>query len=180
MHPAVKILPNYSYEDYILWEGRWELIDGIPYAMSPSPTPKHQRISSQLQYLLIDALNSANCEDCKVYDFLDYKTSEHTVVQPDILIVCNEIKKKYLDFPPSLVVEILSPSTAMKDRNNKFSIYQSQGINYYLMVDPEKEETEIYQLQDEKYALLDNSTNNVDLDLATGCNIQLNLDLIWK
>ncbi|HJY21679.1 MAG TPA: hypothetical protein VJ279_02270 [Hanamia sp.] len=32
---AVKIQPYYTYKDYCAWEGRWELIDGIPFAMSP-------------------------------------------------------------------------------------------------------------------------------------------------
>ena len=39
---AIKLLPHYTYEDYCNWEGRWELIDGIPFAMSPAPTPRHQ------------------------------------------------------------------------------------------------------------------------------------------
>jgi hypothetical protein len=38
-----KILPHYTYEDYCRWEGQWELIDGIPYAMSPMPRPQHQK-----------------------------------------------------------------------------------------------------------------------------------------
>ncbi|HSV11108.1 MAG TPA: hypothetical protein VLI68_10085 [Hanamia sp.] len=35
---AVKLLPHYTYEDYCHWEGRWEVIDGIPYAMIPAPS----------------------------------------------------------------------------------------------------------------------------------------------
>ena len=42
MSSVIKILPYYTYEDYCHWEGRWELIDGIPYAMSPAPNPIHQ------------------------------------------------------------------------------------------------------------------------------------------
>jgi hypothetical protein len=48
MSSAVKILPYYTYEDYVQWEGKWELIDGIPYAMSPAHTPK---ASNYCQYL---------------------------------------------------------------------------------------------------------------------------------
>jgi hypothetical protein len=44
MAGAIKILPHYTYSDYEQWEGQWELIDGIPYAMSPLPVPKHQKI----------------------------------------------------------------------------------------------------------------------------------------
>jgi len=45
-------LPHYTYEDYSNWEGRWELIQGIPYAMSPSPSYTHQRISQKIARLL--------------------------------------------------------------------------------------------------------------------------------
>jgi hypothetical protein len=48
MSSPVKILPHYTYADYVQWEGQWELIDDIPYAMSPSPVPKHQRIANNL------------------------------------------------------------------------------------------------------------------------------------
>ena len=48
MKIAHKDLPNYTYKDYCQWQGRWELIDGIPYAMSPMPVPKHQRIAANI------------------------------------------------------------------------------------------------------------------------------------
>jgi hypothetical protein len=48
MGNAGKILPHYTYDDYVHWEGKWELIDGIPYAMSPAPVPKHQVVSNNL------------------------------------------------------------------------------------------------------------------------------------
>ena len=126
MGNAVKILPHYTYEDYKQWEGRWELIEGVPYAMSPQPVPNHQRIAANLTSEFISALR--NCKKCAVYQPIDYKISEETILQPDMLIVCEPIYKKYLDFPPSLVVEILSPSTALKDRHTKFEIYQLQNI----------------------------------------------------
>ena len=45
---ALKNIPHYTYEDYCRWEGQWELIDGIPYAMSPAPRPEHQAIATNL------------------------------------------------------------------------------------------------------------------------------------
>jgi hypothetical protein len=56
MGHAQRILPSYTYDDYAHWEGRWELIDGIPFAMSPLPSPKHQRIASELRFQLRDAI----------------------------------------------------------------------------------------------------------------------------
>ena len=83
----------YSYKDYVQWEGRWELIDGIPYAMSPAPTPKHQMIANTLGALFYLALK--NCKHCKAYQFVDFKIAEHTVVQPDISILCRPALLSY-------------------------------------------------------------------------------------
>ncbi|HZH65515.1 MAG TPA: hypothetical protein VEY10_11550 [Flavisolibacter sp.] len=60
MSGAVKILPYYTYEDYVQWEGKWELIDGIPHAMSPAPTPKHQIIANTLGALFFFPRKSAS------------------------------------------------------------------------------------------------------------------------
>src|SRR5689334_2550335 len=109
MSGAVKILPYYTYEDYVQWEGKWELIDGIPYAMSPSATPKHQIIANTLGALFYIALK--NCKHCKAAQATDFKIAEDTVVQPDLAVLCRPTDKKFIDFPPALVVEILSPST---------------------------------------------------------------------
>jgi Uma2 family endonuclease len=149
MSGAVKILPHYTYADYEQWDGQWELIEGIPYAMSPLPVPQHQRIAARLTTEF--SVQFRNCQACTVYQPLDYRVTEDTIVQPDMLVVCNEITKKYLDFPPELVAEILSPATALKDRHSKYSIYESQAIRYYLIISPETEEVEVYELENNKY-----------------------------
>ena len=146
-----KILPHYTYDDWLHWEGRWELIEGHPIAMSPTPIPSHQRVAAELITELTLALRKTKCKHCHVYDPLDYKISEDTILEPDILIVCGEIKKKYLDFPPILVVEILSPSTALKDRHTKYEFYEQQGVKYYLIVDADKKTIEVYELKGKVY-----------------------------
>ena len=130
MSVAHKYLPHYTYEGYCQWEGNWEVIDGIPYAMSPSPVPLHQLVNMNLGATFVNALKKG-CEKCKVYMPIDWKVTEDTIVQPDLLIVCKEIQKKFLDFPPVLVVEIISPSSAFNDRNLKKEIYLSQKVKYY-------------------------------------------------
>ncbi len=107
-------MPHYTYEDYCQWEGRWELIDGIPYAMSPAPHPTHQWLDMNIGAEFLNAIRKAKCKHCKVYDFIDVKVQEDTIVQPDISIVCKPISKKFLDFPAALVIEVLSPSTGFK------------------------------------------------------------------
>jgi Uma2 family endonuclease len=178
---AVKLLPHYTYEDYCNWEGRWELIDGIPYAMSPAPSPRHQWIVVNVVSELREAIKKSNCTHCKVYDFVDVKVEEDTIVQPDASLICKPIHKRFVDFPPTLVVEILSESTALKDRITKFAIYEKFGIKYYLIVDPEKETVEIYSLQDSKYTLQDLAPENAfTFFLTDDCNFDIIVKNFWE
>lgn len=173
-----KIIPHYTYKDYVQWQGHWELIEGYPIAMSPLPIPQHQQLSADLIYEFKDQLKK-KCKDCKVYSPLDYKVSEDTTIQPDVLIVCGNIKKPYLDFPPVLTIEILSPSTTLRDRNTKYLIYQEQGIKYYLIVDADKKIIEIYQLINGRYEVQP-YVNGFEFQLSDECKISPLLDNIWE
>lgn len=159
------------------WEGQWELIDGIPYAMSPLPVPKHQWLGGTLLTEFRIALRS--CGQCKPYQPIDYRVTDDTILQPDMLVVCGEITKKYLDFPPALVAEILSPSTALKDKHSKFSIYEKQGIPYYIIISPETEEIEIYQLAGGLYTLSTKGKNFTCSFSFGACSANVNFGEIW-
>lgn len=89
-----------------------------------------------------------------MYAFIDIKKADDTLLQPGAVVIYKHISKPFLDFPATIVVEVRSPSTAIKDRNNKFYIYPSQKISYYLIIDADKNEIEIYHLKDDgKYQL---------------------------
>lgn len=182
MSSAIKILPHYTYEDYCAWEGRWELIDGIPFAMSPAPSPNHQWVSSNIKGELRTSIKKSGCTNCKVYDFIDIKVSENTILQPDAVVVCKDITKPFLDFPAALVVEILSPSTAIKDRNSKFYIYEEQKIPYFIMVDPIKKEIEVYHLNDDGKYQLENISNAepYTFHLDSDCVASVLLTNMWE
>jgi Uma2 family endonuclease len=179
MPASIKILPHYTYDEYKNWEGKWELIEGIPHAMSPAPNIKHQRTSGNLYIELALALRTSNCS-CQVYQPIDYKISEDTVVQPDLLILCKQPKEAaYLNFPPSLVVEILSPSTAHKDRITKYELYEQQKIPYYLIVDIDKKLVEIYVLNNHGRYELKKHEDNFQFELDNNCLIQVSFRNIW-
>lgn len=178
MSNAIKILPHYTYDDYVAWEGKWEVIDGVPYAMSPAPVPRHQIISNNLGAEF--RMQLKNCKKCQVSQPVDYVVAEDIILQPDILVICKPITKKFLDFPPSLVTEILSPSTALKDRHSKYSIYESQGIPYYIIIDPDKNEAEVYQLSDDKkYRLAVQGKDFVHKFDIEGCPAEIDFKEIW-
>ena len=131
---ADKIIPHYTYDDWVHWEGKWELIEGHPIAMSPTPVPAHQRVAAELRTELLLSLRKVNCKKCRVYDPVDYKISNDTILVPDVLIICGEIKKKYLDFslmeiqnlhtfiyPPNLIIKYtlsLGQNTAFQNSNS--------------------------------------------------------------
>lgn len=91
MSDAIRILPHYTFREYSQWEGQWELIDGIPYAMSPQPVPRHQKIAANM--LIEFGIPLKKCSSCAVYSPIDYLVSDDTILQPDMLVVCKEIKK---------------------------------------------------------------------------------------
>ena len=150
MSIAEKYRPHYTYDDYCLWEGRWELIEGMPYATSPAPNLRHQWIATELGAKFSIALKG--CKNCRVYQPIDWKIKENTVVQPDLSIICKPVNTNlYLDFPPGLVIEILSPSTAQKDRREKFELYELQQVKYYLIIDPAFKKVEVFEFISTNY-----------------------------
>lgn len=142
-------LPHYTYEDYRQWEGRWELIEGIPYSMTPSPSILHQYISQKIARILDEALE--HCPSCQALLPVDWKISEDTVVQPDNLVLCYPATGQYLTRAPSVIFEILAPSTRDKDEKLKFRLYEQQGVAYYCIVDPEQLTIRFFELLDGRY-----------------------------
>ena len=145
---------SYTYEDYCTWDDdkRWELIDGIAYAMSPAPSLRHQGISMNLSRIFSNYLIG---KKCKVYAspidvILNPKDKADTVVQPDLIIVCDSSKldgKKACKGAPDMVVEILSPSTSKKDRIKKLKKYKDAGVREYWIIDPEATSIEVLILR---------------------------------
>ncbi len=173
----IDYLPRYTYKDYEQWEGRWELIEGIPYAMSPQPGIEHQRVSqrigAQLESLLED------CEKCFALLPVDWKIDDETVLQPDNLVVCGNVEGKYLTQPPVLIFEILSPTTAFKDRNIKYRIYELQGVKYYVMVDIDAKVAEVFELINGEYRKIKDAQEATVTFEINGCKIDFDFSKIW-
>lgn len=170
-------LPHYRYADYKLWEGDWELIEGIPYAMTPSPVLKHQQITQKIAWQLEDRLS--DCTRCQPLPALDWIISDDTVVQPDNLVICHKPEGDFLTRSPALIFEILSPSTSKKDRVTKFHLYEREGVLYYCLVDPDNRVTKIYRLVQGSYikeADVDTETHEFDLG---ECSLPLDFSKIW-
>ncbi len=171
--------PDYTYDDYAQWEGDWELIDGQAWAMAPAPSVEHQSLSLAIAQVLKSALK--HCRHCKALMEVDYKVDEYTTLRPDVLVACGiERGALYVDETPEIVVEVLSPSTADKDRKVKFAIYRDNGVKYYVMVDPSRENVEVYRLESGEYVLVHEGKEFETTFLFDECSIVFDSSAIWE
>lgn len=179
MSVSNRFLPNYSVDDYSQWKGDWELLDGIPVAMTPSASGNHQRVATRLTGALFNALQAKNCSQCELFYEIDWHVDNHTVVRPDIVIVCGKRVEKYLDYAPALVIEILSSSTAEKDRTVKLQLYEQQGVKYYLIADPDTKSIVLHRLISKQY-VQEEPVNVYTFELDDSCSIPLDTDCIFS
>ncbi len=173
----IDYIPRYTYKDYMQWEGRWELIDGVAYAMSPQPSIKHQHVSGKIHTQLSEALKE--CIGCLALLPVDWKINENTVVQPDNLVTCRKEEGDFLSSPPEIIYEILSPSTAFKDKNIKYKIYESEGVKYYVIVDIDAKVAEVFELIDGNYTKIKNAQDVVVTFDIGKCKIDFDFAKIW-
>jgi Uma2 family endonuclease len=144
---------RYTWTDYRTWpdDERWEIIGGRAYAMSPSPGFRHQAVSAELAAALVEQFRGKPCRP--ICAPIDVRLSEADVVQPDILVVCNEeqIKQTHIEGAPALVVEIVSPSSELRDRHDKLALYARFGVKEYWIVTPFPSLVEVYRLDGDSY-----------------------------
>ena len=171
---AQKILPNYTYTDYLRWKRRWEIIDGIAFNLKDSFFPIHQRVSSKVGSLFSNLLSKDL--NYHIYLPIDLLISENTVVNPDLLIICEEVKGQYYDKAPELVVEIISPSSRLKDTITKYDLYEQFGIKYYVIVDPENNSVKCYQLTENLYKEIEAPYEFI---ISDSCKINVNFNNIF-
>jgi len=169
---------SYTAADYRRWEGHWELIDGIAYAMVPSPTFSHQAlglaISRQLDEMLED------CPHCHVLYKIDVQFSDATVVRPDVIVICHDPEGEWITRAPELVFEILSPQTARRDEIIKFQLYRDEGVAWYSIVYPELRKAKVWQLRDGEYRKVgDFHHERLRFDLPQ-CTFEFDFSRIWR
>jgi len=151
----------YTIEDYRKWEGDWELIYGMPYAMSPFAKPYHQLISSKIVSELINKLK--RCPKCKALMEAEIAISKDTVLRPDIMVYCDEIKDM-LTKTPTIVFEVVSKSTIKRDEVIKKEIYEKEGVKYYILVYPDEKRAKVYQNNFGRFVKIDDIEGNEKIE----------------
>ena len=121
--------------------------------MSPSTSTNHSRIASNITMLFKMYLKGKKCEVFQ--DNIDLHLSEKDIVIPDMMVVCNKgvVRSDGIYGAPNLIVEILSPSTAKKDKGKKKILYEKYSISEYWIVSPEEMSVEVNVLKEGKYEI---------------------------
>jgi len=163
MGPLARMLDDrFTYGDYLTWDDdeRWELIDGVPYNMSPAPLVAHQRILGALHLEFGNWFKGKGCQvffapfDVRLPEADESDDLIETVVQPDLAVVCDKMKldKAGCRGAPDLIIEILSPGTAHKDLKVKRDRYERAGVREYWIVNPGERSVMIFtRNKDDRY-----------------------------
>lgn len=146
---------RHTYADYCAWptDERWELIDGVAYAMGPAPFRLHQKALGNIFRQAADALEGKTCEayiapfDVRLPKGDEQDEALDTVVQPDLSVVCDltKLNDKGCRGAPDWIVEVLSPATASHDHVTKRALYERTGVREFWLVHPTDRIATIYR-----------------------------------
>jgi Uma2 family endonuclease len=159
---------------------RLELVNG-EVAVSPSPTPEHSNVDTELRSLIHQHVKAHRLG--KVFGDVDTIFGELDVRRPDIVFFSTKrlklVTKKAFLGPPDLCVEIISPSSSSVDRVDKFEQYESGGVLHYWMIDPRDRSIEGYTLHRGRYELSGRGQGSATVTLPPFPALKIMLGQLW-
>ncbi len=191
MSLARKQKRGHSYSDYLTWNEseRCELIDGAVYDMTPAPSRRHQKISGELFGQFWAGLKKRKCLvfhaplDVRFPDRGTNDNEIHTVVQPDITVICNpgKLDDRGCLGAPDLIIEITSPATASKDMKEKFLLYEKHGVREYWIVHPDEKTVMVFLLgKNGEYSKPKTYSNDDKIKVNIVRGLVIDLGDVWE
>lgn len=180
----------YTYADYLTWQfrERVELVLGKIFPMSPAAGSRHQQAVKSLMVHLQNHLHQTGIP-CIVFPapfdviFPNPAGEAHTVLQPDLTVVCDpsKIKEKGCMGVPDLVVEVISPTSVRHDLHTKFLTYESYGVREYWVVYPREKNLILFKLnQSGNYSASKPITIGQPITSDIFPGLELDLDDVFK
>ncbi|NOZ83615.1 MAG: Uma2 family endonuclease [Epsilonproteobacteria bacterium] len=158
MQQTGKKFDYFDYNDYLIRSNdqRREIIDGEAYDINPAPKVKHKKISRNLERIIFN--NFTHPSKCGAFSApANVVFDDYNIIQPDIFIICNKNKITEADIndAPDLIIEIVLPSTVLKDKRGKKAFYEKCDVSEYVLIYPELEYVERLYLENKKYNAAD-------------------------
>jgi Uma2 family endonuclease len=173
-----------TYRDYEALPNdgkRYEIHDGELY-VTAAPTSDHQIVLTRLLAFL-HAHVEARQLGIVLPAPLDVILADTTILQPDIVYIDRQrrssLAKRGMEGPPTLAIEILSPTTAVVDRGAKRHLYARYGVPYFWIVDLEARAVEAYELRGPDYICVATAAGPQPTDLPPFGDLGLVPDGLW-
>jgi Uma2 family endonuclease len=177
---------RYTYADYLGWEGpeRYQLINGEVFQMA-SPSVVHQALLVELTTQFHSWLRGKPCKvfvsplDVRLFPKED--NSDNTVIQPDLLVVCDNEKlgKGSVNGPPDLAIEIVSPSNSLKELFLKFQYYLEAGVREYWVIDPEEKKVQVH-IYENGHFLSSSYKEKGRIPVTILPGLDITLEILWE
>ena len=180
---ATQLKARLDYDDYcaIPPDGkRYELIDGRVH-VAPAPSPRHQRVSKRLQRFLEEYFEAPGRGE--VFNApIDVILTRHDVVQPDLVVVTDpsQVSERAVEGAPTLLVEVLSPSTTAYDRTTKAQRYATLGVAHYWIADPAARTVECFRLHEAPYTSVASFAAADTLTHPDFPGLRFDLAAVWR
>jgi Uma2 family endonuclease len=160
---------------------RLELVDG-EVAVSPSPTPKHGFVVMILSRILGNYIEAQDLGE--LYSDVDTLLDDFNIRRPDLLFFSNEnldlIGETFMEGPPDLAIQVLSPSSVTIDRKDKFTQYRKAGVRFYWIVDPQLKTLEGWELKNRRYIPIGRGQGTGTISLAPFADLEIPLARLWR
>ncbi len=180
MSPPVQL----TYRDYVALPAdgrRYEILDG-ELCVTPAPNPQHQRTIGR-RFKALDAHVIGNGLGEVFLSPIDVILSDTSVVQPDLVYLdqsrLGQVSDRGIEGPPTLVIEVVSPSTTLIDRSRKHQLYARHGVPFYWLVDPEDRSVEAFVLGSRGYVSALKTTGADLVSPPPFSGLALSPDSLW-
>jgi Uma2 family endonuclease len=175
----------HTYDDYAALPDdgrRYELYEGDLIEMTPAPRPRHQLILGSLHVLLREHVHRHRLGEVLLAP-IDVILSPITVLQPDLVYIestrLSILTERAIEGPPTLVVEILSPSTGSRDRGIKQRLYAKYAVPFYWIADPDHRTIDAHRLHGDSYTRVATLDETAPTALPPLLDLLLDPTAVW-
>jgi Uma2 family endonuclease len=147
---------RYTFDDF-LWlikeHEKADLLDGVIYIASPE-SPEDNELGGWLYRLMSEFADQTNQGNC-YYTRVAFRIADKRGPEPDVAFVAKErlyiVERGFIDGPPDIAVEIVSPDSVERDYNLKTNIYEAAGVREYWIIDPDQQRVTFLRLQGQQF-----------------------------
>jgi Uma2 family endonuclease len=165
------IQPKLTLEAYLAWENeqpeKHEFHRGEVFAMVGARRV-HGRLVSNLSLSLQLALKGSPCQ--VFLEGMKVQVGDDTVLYPDVFVTCDklDLATDMIFRAPTVVIEVLSPSTQRYDRSHKFALYRRiPALREYILVDPDTRRVEAFRINEQGQWVLHDMSDDAVLEVAS-------------